>query len=131
MAVASYTKVVSVKTTGSTLYLPLTGTNASLNHAGDVLDDTDFTSTGSRSRILGLRDWSLSVSANYGSTLAALNAIRSAWATRILLDVRYLPNGTNGFEGQIRVESYNLAGDVGGLETVDVSLQATGALTTV
>ena len=133
MAIAAYTKVVQIQlaSAGTTTFENIDGTNATLNLAGDVLDDTNFGSTGFRSRILGLRDWSVSISAIYGSTVAAYTTLRSAWLNRTELKMQYLPDGTlDGFAGNCFVESFNHTGDVGGLETVDVSLQASAALST-
>lgn len=130
MAQAAYLKTVQIKTTGSTAYTALPANTASISLGGDVLDDTDFTSTGFRSRILGLRDWSVSGTINYDDTSTVVATIRSAWLNRTTLDVQYLPNGTNGFAGQVVVESLDMSGDVGSLETADFSLQAKGALST-
>jgi predicted secreted protein len=127
-----YNKVVSVKTTASTAYSAIPASQASLNFGAELLDDTDFTSTGYRSRVAGLRDYSINVSAFYATSNTALSAIRTALIGGTNLDVRYLVNGTAGFQGRVRVESFNNSGDVGGLETVEVTLQSNGtALTTV
>lgn len=105
--------------------------SASLNQGGDVLDDTEMaTNAGYRSRLYGLRDWSISMSCRWTAGQAALTAIRNAWLNRTTLTVQYLPDGTtaNGFEGTVVVENFNMSGDVGGQEMVDISLQADGAL---
>lgn len=131
MAQAAYQKSVSIKTTASTAYVALPANAASLTLAGDILDDTDFSSTGYRSRILGLRDWSISGTINYDDSSVVVGTLRSAWLNRTRLDVRYLPNGTQGFSGQVQVESLDLSGDVGSLESMDFSCQADGALSTL
>lgn len=130
--IAAFNKVMSVKTTAATAYTELPGSNASLTFQGELLDDTTFETSGWRSRVRGLRDYNLSVTAVYNSTHAGLAIIRSALLSGVNLNFRYLPDGTRGFGGRVKVESFNLAGDVGGLETVDIGLQPTGtALTTV
>lgn len=137
MSQAAYQKSVLVGTTtlsstdGTTAFDEVPGNSATLNLAGDVLDDTDFTSTGFRSRVIGLRDWNISVPSWQDGSNTALSTIRSAWFNRTRLTVRYLPDGSKGFHGEVQVESYNLSGDVGSLESVDISLQADGALSTV
>lgn len=133
MGLAAFNKKVQVKTTGSTIgYTTLPGANATLNFAGEMLDDTTFETSGWRSRVRGLRDYSINVSALFTSTHAGLAIIRNALFSGVALDFQYLPDGTNGFQGQGRVESFSMSGDVGGLETVDVTLQPSGvALTTV
>lgn len=132
MAELGYTKVVSVKTTATTAYSSLPGSAASFDFGGEMLDDTDFTSTGWRSRVRGLKDYSISLTAFYGSTNAALEIVKDAVISGATLDFRYLPNGTNGFGGQVICETYNLSGDVGGLETVEISMPSFGtALSTL
>lgn len=127
--VAAYTKKVKVKTGGSFDDVPVT--SASLNHGGDVLDDTEMASNaGFRTRLLGLRDWSVGMSGIWDPTDAQLIILRDAWLARTDLNVQYLPDGTvgNGFEGPVQIESLNITGDVGGIETFDITLQANGAL---
>lgn len=131
MSQAAYNKVVQIKTTGGS-YASLPANAATLNVGRTLLDDTDFTSTGWISRIAGLKDYSLNVTCMYGSTNSALSTLRSALLSGVRLDMKYLPNGTNGFVGRVRVEGYNLSGDVAGLETVEISCPASGtALTTI
>ena len=130
MAQAAYNKSVRITATGSTTWTELPANSASLSLAGDVLDDTDFTSTGYRSRILGLRDWSVSGTINYDDGSAVIGELRSAWLNRTDMLVQYLPNGSVGFQGTVVVESLDLSGDVGSLESMDFSLQAQGSLTT-
>lgn len=132
MGLPSFNKKVQVKTTASTAYTELPGSNASMTFQGELLDDTTFETSGWRSRVRGLRDYSLSVTAVYGTTHAGLGIVRNALINGTDLDFQYLPDGIKGFQGRVEVETYNLSGDVGGLETVDISLQPRGiALTTV
>jgi len=123
---AAFNKVVSVKTTGASVYTELPGSNASLTFQGEMLDDTTYETSGWRSRVRGLRDYNLSVTCVYSSTHAGLAIIRAALFSGVDLQFKYLPDGTNGFGGKVKVESFNMSGDVGGLETVDVALQPTG-----
>lgn len=127
-----YQKVVQVKTTGSTAYTDLPADSATLNLGRDLLEDTDFSTTGWRSRVAGLKDYSLNAPMFYGSTNSGVNIIRSAVLSGANLDFRYLPNGTEGFQGRVLCGNFSLSGDVGGLERVDVTLESDGtALTTV
>lgn len=131
MSTPAYQKTINVKATSSTAYTAFPGTNATLNLAGDVLDDTDFTSTGYRSRVVGLRDWSIDVTSNYQTTNSAFSTVRDAWLNRSRVDVQYLPDGSNGYSGTAYVESFSHSGDVGGLETVDITMVTASALSTV
>ena len=130
MSQAAYEKKVKIETSPG-VFEDVAAETASLNLGGDVLDDTEMaTNAGFRSRILGLHDWSVSLSVRWSGTNAALAAIRNNWANRTNVKVQYLPDGTtpNGFQGEAVVESFNLGGDVGSLEMVDISLQADGAI---
>ena len=133
MSQAAYQKTVNIKDSSqSTGFVEAEANTASMDHGGDLLDDTQMAlSNAYRSRIYGLRDWSVSLTMelNQGSS-TAFNILRDAWINQRSIDVQYLPDGTvgNGFEGTALVESFNLSGDVGGKETVDVTLQADGAI---
>lgn len=131
MSLAAYQKTVQVKSTGSTAYGVVPANAASLNLPAELLDDTDFTSTGFRSRIIGLRDWNVSLTVLHDAGSTVIDEVRSAWISATKLDVQYLPNGTNGFSGSAYVETFSMSGDVGGLETIEVTLQPDSALSTV
>ncbi len=132
MSLAGYTKKVQLhKTTGSTVFVVMPAVSATLTLAGDALDDTDITSTGFRSRIIGLMDWNIAIPSNFESTNTAFTNVRSAFFARQLITVQYLPDGVNGFVGEAFVETFSHSGDVGGLETVDITLVADSQLTTV
>lgn len=135
MGNAAYIKKVQVSADNGATWLDVPATSPSLDLGGEVLDDTELaTNAGYRTRCLGLHDWSISCDSNYkgaGETGGpALAAIRTAKLARTALLGRYLPDGVaaNGFKGSVVVENFNMSGDVGGLETVSVTLQGTGAL---
>lgn len=133
MATAAYAKKVQVAAVGASTWTDVPCTSPSLEVSGEVLETTDLaTNAGYRTRILGLTDWSISCDSNYTTADAALKLIRDALTNRTPIQVRYLPKGTTalaeGFVGQCVVESYNLTGEVGGLETASISLQGNGAL---
>lgn len=109
-------------------FTELCANSGTLNLAGDVLDDTTLCTDGWRSRVKGLKDWSVSAPAFFDPAETALTIIRDAWLNNNPLIVRYLPDGSSGFHGQVQVENFNLSGDVGSLEGVDISLQADGEL---
>lgn len=132
MGIAAYVKKVKVGAND----LPVK--SASMSHGGDLLDDTEMaTNAGYRSRLYGLRDVSIQCEAVYDASDTALTAVRNGWLNRAVLNaggsgqVSYLPDGTNGFKGDFVVESFDLSGDVDGLEMVSFTLQGVSALTAV
>lgn len=131
-SVAGYNKKILIKgsTESSSLYVEMPGTNINLNIGNAMLDDTTYLSTGDRSRLAGLRDYSLSGPMVYDPTISGFAKIRSAFLSRGKLSFKYLPDGTNGYTGTVVVESFNHSGDVGDMEKVDVNLQAAGPLST-
>jgi predicted secreted protein len=133
MAIAGYNKAVSIKTTGSSVYLNVPGTKIGFNIGATLLDITDYTSTGWTARIAGLKDYSISGDAIYDTTITAVNTLFSAFLAGTTLDFKYLPNGTRGFHGQALVQNFNMSGDVNGVETFSFTLQSksAGGLTTV
>lgn len=135
MGTAAYKKEISIATSSTATFNPLPATTGDLSNEGTVLDDTDLTSSGYRSRILGLLDWNVSVTCNLSSGgNQAISDIKDARLNRNNVFVRYLPIGSSmsslGYEGEAVVENFNLSGGVDDLETVDISLQADGELYT-
>ena len=141
---AAYKKKVHIEVNG--VWLDLPATSPSLEIGGDILDNTELaTNAGFRTRCYGLHDWSSSADSNYvavtgdpaiddvnGAT--ALLAVRNAKLNRERLPYRYLPTGVadeTGLAGTVLVETYGASGEVGGLETVSISLQADGPLSPV
>jgi len=123
-----------VSTDDATYYTVAGVNDASLSRGGEVLDDTAFMDNpdGFRSRLIGLRDWSINASGDYdGTDTNGQVAILSAWENGTALYVQYLPDGTSGVKGQCVVESFEQNGDVAGKEQMSFVLQADGALSAV
>lgn len=133
MSQAAYSKRILVKNSAqSTGFVEAEANTASLEHAGDLLDDTNLANSHAyRTRIYGLRDWSVSMTLELiqGSD-KAFTILRNAWLNQESVEIQYLPDGTiaNGFEGTALVESVSMSGEVAGKETVDLTLQADGPL---
>lgn len=129
MGTAAYKKKVNVGPDGA-VWNVAPATSASLNNGQTALDDTDMTTTGTRSRLMGIKDWSVSLTLNWSPGDAAFTAVKTAFDNRTDLHVQYLPDGqvVNGFQGTGLVESFNLSGGMDDLETVEVTIQANGAL---
>lgn len=131
MGQAAYEKTINISSDGGTEYNEAPANSAGLDLGGDLLDDTKFTnSAGYRSRIYGLRDWTLNLTLEGEFDDTAFGALKDAWLNRNAIDMQYLPDGTvsNGLEGPAKVESFNYSGDVGDKETVEVTLQGSGEL---
>lgn len=142
---AAYVKKLEVSNDNGTTWYKLPATSPSLEIGGDVLDDTEMaTNAGYRSRVHGLADFSVSADSIFKPLVAGgtgaditsgakgLDVVKTAKLTRATIKVRYLPTGnvdTNGLQGNVVVETYNHSGDVGGLESVAISLVGNGALT--
>lgn len=110
----------------------LPATDAELSAEGDVLDDTDLRTTGTRSRIIGLLDWSVSGTLNYEPAITGFITAKTAFFDRDVVIVRYLPEGatelSEGFAGPVVVETFGYSGGVEDLETIDFSLPSNGVL---
>ena len=141
---AAYVKKLEVSADNGTTWYKLPCTSPSLEIGGDILDDTEMaTNSGYRSRIHGLSDFSCNADSNFipltgvaltdaASGAKGFDVIKTAKLTRASVKVRYLPTGAvdvNGLQGNVVVETFSHSGDVGGLETVSISLQGNGALT--
>lgn len=131
MGQAAYEKTINISTDGGSTYNEAPASSAGLDLGGDLLDDTKFSnSAGYRSRIYGLRDWTLNLTLEGEFSDTAFGDLKDAWLNRNAIDMQYLPDGTtgNGLEGPAKVESFNYSGDVGDKETVEVTLQGSGEL---
>ncbi|MEW5725091.1 MAG: phage tail tube protein [Thermodesulfobacteriota bacterium] len=133
MSQPSYEKKVQIET-ATGVWSSLPANSASLQLGREILDDTEMaTNVGARSRVYGLKDWTVTANCMWDPASAVLAFIENALLNGDVVKLRYLPDGDiaspgKGFEGQAVVASYNSAGDVGGLETVDITFQADGAL---
>ncbi len=126
MSQAAYEKTVKVGTN------EVPANSASMDMGGEILDDTKFTnSAGYRSRFYGLRDWSISLTLEYEPSDTAFTELKDAWLNRNDVEMEYLPDGTTGYSGTGVVESFNHSGAVGDKETVEVTIQGNGELTSV
>lgn len=134
MSQPAYVKKIKIST-DNTVWNDLPATSPSLSIGGDVLDDTNLaTNAGFRSRCLGISDFSVSADSIWLENNQALTDLRDSKLNRTTLYIQYLPKGIvdgTGFTGQVVVESYEMTGDVAGLETVSISLQGNGTLTAV
>lgn len=143
MSQAAFLKKVQISADAGATWHPLPATSPSLEIGGDLLDDTTLiNNAGAHHRMYGLTDWSASCDSNLvvmtgnagtdtASGAKALDLLRAAKLGKTGVKFRYLPTGnvdSTGLVGDVLVETYSFAGEVNGLETVAISLQANGPL---
>jgi hypothetical protein len=123
-----YIKKVKIADTASspTELITLPSVIASLVHGGIILDDRDLVSS-EPSVLLGLREWNIAVVMNQPSN-TLLSLLMVNWFNRIPLDVQYLPDGVDGFQGRALIESFNVNGEPGGLSQAVLLLTSDGPL---
>lgn len=110
------------KVTGK--YVPVTaiagGHSYQLNLTQDLLDVTDYTSTGWRARTIGLKDATLSISRFDNIDIDMYSKVVSG--ADVLVEVR--PGGTgNSARAWYKVKADNRSGDVTSVEKADVQLE--------
>jgi len=128
MAQASYIKKINIEV-GANFECILGLNDATLARAGEILDDTEFCENqGYRSRIYGLRDTNISLSGDYEPENTAQQELFNAWENSEIVTIQYLPDGENGVQGDYVVENIDQSGTIDDKETIDVTLQGTGAL---
>jgi len=115
-------------------YMPMSdiagANNYTLNHAGDVLDDTAYDNTSGnayRSRVLGLRDVSLSVDRWDQLTQEFFTAINDR--TPLIIEVQPGGAGNPLARGWFVPESETHEGDVSSLEAANLVFQVDGDVT--
>ena len=108
----------------------LPATDADMTNEGDVLDDTDLRTDGTRSRVIGIMEWSVNTTLNFEPGDPGYDTVRVQFNRRRNIWVRYLPDGTTdyGFEGPAKVENFSNSGSVDDLETVEANLASNGEL---
>jgi len=91
-----------------------------INISSELLDDTDFLSTGYRSRTSGLKDVNVTVNRWDSASTEFFNLINTGGSAV----VEIVPSGSSiAARGFFIVESENRSGDVASLEAADITLQ--------
>jgi len=108
--------------------------NVALNNSADSLDITTFDSSCKREFLAGLRSATIDISGFYDpSDTNGQVAMWTAYDAGALLTTTQKPkilwDGTNGFEGDAYITSYNIDVAVDGVVNFSATLQVTGALT--
>lgn len=126
MANAGLDTDVHVSTDDST-YNAVGGANSiSMNLQKAMIEVTEFGDS-AIDRITGLFDTPVSVSGFYSPSDTGQSAIRTQFLSGGTIYARVLPDGTNGFKVQCRVESFELSSDPSGAATFSASLQSIAA----
>jgi predicted secreted protein len=94
----------------------------------DMIDDTAIGGSGHRTRIAGLSDISVSIDGNYRTETDGQGTIRTAFAARTSLYVRYTRDGTNGGKVLTKVSGWEEGAPVDGAVPFSASFAGTGAV---
>lgn len=93
----------------------------------DVLDTTDTKDGDQRTKLLGLKDGSGSISGDWENSDAVQALLLSSHDSGAIVYVTDLPDGTNGFTYPCLVESVETGGAVGDLVSRTFNLTQAGA----
>ena len=122
MAIRGYEKKVQISTDGGTTWQDLKVREASLNK-GRVQLDTTMTGDQIRRFILGLKEVEITGSLYPDYTDTAFLALRDAENNGTAIAVKYLADGTNGFQClTCYVSRLEFGGEVDGVETVNFTI---------
>lgn len=124
-------KVVSVSTSLDGFYYDLPAVDASISIEGDMLDDSDLTTLGQRSRKVGLKDWNAEGTIHM-STRKEMQIMLDSIFNKTDFYLRYWPLGSSlsslGYKGSMKVESLEFYGTIEDKERVDFSFSASSAI---
>lgn len=105
--------------------------DATMSSEADNQDISTFSSEYVR-RLQGLKDNTFSLGGFYNATDAdGQMAIRSAWADDTPLHVRFLPDGTTGFQQEVKVASFEVSASADGVVELSIDLDGHDAVTLV
>ena len=130
MATAAHVRKLYVKATSSS---PVSGDELdgakefSWSSSRDVLETTSYKDGDTKTKLLGLKDGSGSISGDWLPSDTIQTLLRTAHGDGSTVYVTDLPDGTNGFTYPCLVESIEVGGAVADLVTVSFSLQQNGA----
>lgn len=90
--------------------------NVEFSVNGNMLDTTDFMDTTAvHTRILGLRDLTITMSGDYEASDTGQARLRTNFAAGTTTWVRWLPNGSAGFKMSGLIQDYKISAGVDGL----------------
>jgi predicted secreted protein len=122
---------VKVSTTSGGSYNDIAGIKStSMNLSGGTIDVSAF-GTEAVERIAGLKGGSYSLSGNYEADANGQGVVRTAVQSHSSVFIRFLPDGTAGWQQECFVSAYNVTAAVDGAVEVSIELEGTGAITLV
>jgi len=129
MTTAGKLSIVEIGTDGTNWETVANLNTADMNQDGDNIDVTTFTQE-YINRIQGLKDvtWSLGGFLDLDDTDGQVVILQSL-KDDTELHVRFLPDGTNGFEQEVKVSAFNTSTSVDGAVELSVDLEGTGEIT--
>lgn len=132
MATAGRNLVVQLGTTAGGSFSTIADLKeATMTQSGNNQDVSTFDSDWIR-RIQGLKDATYSLSGFYSAdTAGGQAALRSSWLNDTPVFIRFLPDGTTGFQQEVKVSSYEVSAAVDGTIDVSIELEGNGAISAV
>lgn len=132
MALAGHQVLISCASSASAPYLVMDGIKQfSLSDSRDLLDITDFRDAIVRARIVGLRDYQLSLSGEIEPGDAGYTLAKAAYDGGNALTVAILHNTTTtaGFGYTVMLESFEVSASVDGTVELSISGSASNGTT--
>lgn len=130
MAMSGKSLKVKIATVSTGPYSDVPDLNeATMTNEADNQDISTFSAAYVK-RLQGLKDASYELSGFYQST-GAQATIRNAMINDTALFVQFLPDGTTGFQQEVKVSSFEVSGSADGVIEVSIELEGTDAITTV
>lgn len=101
--------------------------DCTVSESRTAIESTDYKGDQFRTRLMGLRDVSISMSGQMELSDSPQNLIRSSYASGATIYITVLDDGTNGFTFPCLVESYEKGGGVDDAATFSASFVLNGA----
>jgi predicted secreted protein len=130
MALAGKKTKVKVSTSGGGPFTEVEELNeASMSVEGDNQDISTFSSEFVK-RLQGLKDGTYELSGFYSGT-GQQQIVRDALINDTPLFFQFLPDGTTGFQQEVKVASFEVEASADGVVEVSIELEGTDAITLV
>lgn len=131
MALAGRKLKVNVSGNGTTFNEVLQLNEATMTSEAENQDVSTFGSDFIQ-RIQGLKDTSYSLNGFYASeNTEGQLAIREAWLNNTPLYLQFLPDGTTGFQQEVKVSSFEVTASAEGTVEVAIEVEGSGAITAI